>query len=155
MNVNVFDILIVALPVAFLIIGFLHTAWREFVSLVGVAVGAVTGVLYGSRVADLIGRVLPDRELSEIIGFLMILAAGWALGSMVGGGAERLQSSSRSEESRVFPAVFGALKGGVLDLSLVWLVDHHIAAFKTVLRNGTLTGYVNEAISYLARHNPL
>lgn len=155
MNINVFDILIVALPVAFLIVGFLHTAWREFVSLVGVAAGAAIGVLYGGRVADLIGRVLPERELAEIIGFLVILAAGWAVGSVIGGGAERLQSSSRSEESRVFPAVFGALKGGVLDLALVWLVDHHIAAFKTLLRNGILTGYVNEAISYLARHNPL
>lgn len=155
MNVNVFDILIVALPIAFLIIGFLHTAWRELVSLVGVMVGAVTGVLYGSRVAELIGRVLPDRELSEIIGFLVILAAGWALGGVIGGGAERLQSSSRSEESRVFPAVFGALKGGVLDLALVWLVDRHIAAFQTLLRNGALTGYVNEVLSYLARHNPL
>jgi len=154
-NVNVFDILIVALPVAFLIIGFLHTAWREFVSLVGVAVGAATGVLYGSRVADLIGRVLPDRALAEVIGFLLILAAGWALGSVVGGGAERLQSSSRSEQSHVFPALFGAAKGGVLDLSLVWLVDRHIAAFQTLLRNAALTGYVNEALSYLARHNPL
>jgi uncharacterized membrane protein required for colicin V production len=155
LNINVFDILIVALPVAFLLLGFLHTGWREFLSLVGVAIGAALGAIFGSRLADIIDRVLPEKDLSAVIAFLLILAGGWALGGLLGGMAERMQSGSRSDSNRILPAIFGALKGGVLDLGLVWLVDRHIAAFQTPLRNASLTGYAQEVLSWLARHNPL
>jgi uncharacterized membrane protein required for colicin V production len=154
-NINVFDILIVALPVTFLLLGFLHTGWREFLSLVGVTAGAAVGAVFGGRLADVIARVLPERDLAQVIAFLVILAGGWALGGVIGGIAERLQSGSRSESNRVLPAVFGLLKGGVLDLSLVWIVDRYIPAFQGPLRNATLSAYVNEVISYLTHHNPL
>jgi uncharacterized membrane protein required for colicin V production len=155
LNVNVFDILIVALPIAFLLLGFLHTGWREFLSLLGVAVGAALGGLFGGRLAEIIARVLPEKDLAGVIAFLLILAGGWALGGILGGMAERLQSGSRSESNRILPAVFGALKGGVLDLALVWLVDRHISAFHTPLRNANLTGYAHEALSWLSHHSPL
>src|SRR5579862_9267557 len=83
-NVNVFDILLVALPLVFLLLGFLHTGWREFLSLVGVLLGTVVGVLYGSRLADVIARALPERDLAQVIGFLVIVAGGWTLGGLLG-----------------------------------------------------------------------
>ena len=154
MNVNVFDILIVALPVAFLLLGFLHTGWREFLSLLGVAAGAALGGLFGGRLAEIIDRVLPEKDLAGVIAFLLILAGGWAIGGVLGGVAERLQSGSRSESNRILPAIFGLLKGGVLDLALVWVVDRYIAAFQTLLRNANLTGYAHQVLSWLAHHSP-
>ena len=155
MNVNVFDVILIALPVAFLVLGFIHSAWREFLSLLGIAFGAAVGAQFGHRVSELIVRVVPDADLSAVIAFLVILAGGWALGSLFGSMAERLQSGSRAEGSRLLPALYGLVKGGVLDVALVWLVDRHIAAFHTPLRNATLPGYANEVLSFLARHNPL
>jgi len=155
LNVNVFDILIVALPVAFLLLGFLHTGWREFLSFLGVAAGATLGGLFGGRLAEIIDRVLPEKDLAGVIAFLLILAGGWAVGGVAGGVAERLQSGSRSESNRILPAIFGALKGAVLDLALVWVVDRYIAAFQTPLRNANLTGYAHQALSWLAHHSPL
>lgn len=155
MNINVFDILLVALPIAFLVLGFIRTAWREFFSLLGVAAGAALGGIFGPRLADAIVRVVPDQDLAALVAFLVILAGGWALGGLLGNVAERLQDSSRADSSRILPAAFGAVKGGVLDLALVWLVEHHVSAFVTTLRNSALAGYANEILSYLAHHNPL
>lgn len=155
MNFNVFDILMVGLPVAFLVLGFIHTAWLEFFSLLGVAVGAMSGAIFGPRLADILVRVLPEKDLAAVIAFLLILACGWLLGSIIGGAAERMGSGSRADSSRILPALYGALKGGVLALGLVWLVDHHISAFQTPLRNATLTGYANEVLSFLAHHRLL
>ena len=155
MNINVFDILLVALPVAFLVLGFIHTAWREFFSLLGVAAGAGLGGLFGARLAEVIMRVVPDKDLAGVVAFLVILAGGWALGGLLGSMAERLQDGSRADSSRILPAVYGAVKGGVLALALVWLVNQYISAFHTTLRNSTLAAYANEVLSTLARHNPL
>lgn len=155
MNFNVFDGLIVALPVVFLLIGFIRTPWRELISLVGVAVGAAAGAVYGGRVADLVGRVLPDRELAEVIGYLAILAAGWAAAEILGAGPVPRETGMRSTGGRILALLFGACKGGVLDMALVWLVAHHIKALQTLLGNAMLTGSVNDLISFLASHNPL
>lgn len=155
MNINVFDILLVALPIAFLVLGFIHTAWREFFSLAGVALGAGVGGLFGHRLADIIVRVVPDRDLSSVAAFLLLLAGGWALGGLAGNVAERVQDGSRSDSSRLLPAIFGALKGAVLALSMVWIVDHHIAAFQGPLRNASLSPYANQVLSFLAHHNLL
>jgi uncharacterized membrane protein required for colicin V production len=154
-NFNTFDVLIVGLPIAFLVLGFIHTAWREFFSLVGVMLGAVTGAMFGSRLVEILVRVVPDKDLAAVIAFLVILACGWALGGILGGMAERMQNRSRADSGRILPALYGALKGGVLALALVWLVDHHISAFQTPLRNATFSGYANEVLSFLAHHNLL
>jgi len=155
LNINAFDILLAALPVAFLLLGFLHTAWREFLSFLGVAAGAGVGGIFGTKLAEVIERVLPEKDLAHVIAFLLILAGGWAIGSFAGSVAERIQSGSRSESSRILPAAFGALKGGVLDLALVWAIDRYVSAFQGPLRNATLSGYANEILYWLSHHSPL
>jgi len=154
-NLNVFDALIVALPVVFLLIGLIRTPWRELISLVGVAVGAAAGAAYGGRVANLVGRVLPDRELAEVIGYLALLAVGWAAAEILGAGPVPREAGPRSATGRVLAPLFGAVKGGALSMALVWLVEHHIKALQTLLGNATLTARVNDLISLLARYNPL
>jgi hypothetical protein len=66
-----------------------------------------------------------------------------------------MQDGSRADSSRILPAVYGTLKGCVLALSMVWLVDRHIAAFQGALRNASLSPYANEVLSFLAHHSPL
>lgn len=80
MNFNTFDALMVGLPVAFLVLGIIHSAWGEFFSLLGIMVGAVSGVMFGPRLVEILVRVVPDKDLAAVIAFLVVLACGWALG---------------------------------------------------------------------------
>ncbi|HUJ75132.1 MAG TPA: CvpA family protein [bacterium] len=154
MNLNVFDVILAGLPLAFLLLGFVHSAWREFLSLVGAAAGAVVGVRYLFLLSGPLEHVLPDRNLAEVLSYVAIFIVGFALGAFIGGLADRLQEGSRSDGNRLLPAVYGALKGLVVSLALVWLVQTHIPAFQQSMGQSRVAGLLQPLLTMLASHSP-
>ncbi len=154
LKINVFDIVLAGLPVAFLLLGLLHTAWQEFFSLLGVAAGALLAGRFGPQGADWLRKVLPDSDLSQVITFLAILVAGFLVGGFVGGMADRMREGGRGDQSRLLPALFGLVKGLIFGLAVYWLVDAHVGAFHRELSQSTVGDWYQRLLSEMLRRSP-
>lgn len=156
LNVNVYDILFVALPVAFFLLGYVRGAWRELLSLAGVSVGAVLGARYHHELATQITRVFSDREFASLLAFVVILLAGYLVGGFLGSIADhQTRTHAPTGGERLLAAVFGGLKGVVLDLSIYWLVLSYIPPFQGELRDSRVADSVGQMLQFLARHSPV
>lgn len=156
MSVNVYDILFVALPVALFLLGYVRGAWRELLSLAGTAAGAVAGGRYHHALATQITRVISDRDFASLLAFIVILLAGYLAGGFLGGLADQ-QTRTHAPKSgeRLLAALFGGLKGVVLDLSVYWIVLSYIPAFQAELRQSRVAEFVGQMLKFLAAHSPL
>ncbi|HEX7926867.1 MAG TPA: CvpA family protein, partial [bacterium] len=85
---NVFDILLVALPVALFLLGYVRGAWRELLSLAGVTAGAVLGAKFHHMLATQIIRVFADRDFASLVAYIVFVLAGYFIGGFLGGFAD-------------------------------------------------------------------
>ncbi len=156
MNLNIYDILFVALPVALFLLGYVRGAWRELLSLAGVAAGAVLAGRYHQALATTLSALISDRDFAALLSFVAILLAGYLAGGFLGGVADqRTRSHAPSGGERLLAALFGGCKGGVLDLAVYWIVLAYIPAFQAELRDSRVAQAVGQLLGLLARHNPL
>ena len=153
---NVFDILFVALPVAFFLLGYVRGAWRELLSLGGVAAGAVLAGRYHHSLATLLSSVIADRDFASLLSFVVILLAGYLVGGFLGGVADQhTRGHAPSGGERLLAAVFGGCKGGVLNLAVYWIVAAYIPAFQAEQQASRVAQGVGQLLGFLSRHNPL
>ncbi len=156
MNLNIFDILFVALPVAFFLLGYVRGAWRELLSLAGVALGAVVAGRYHHMLATMLSALISDRDFASLLSFVLILLAGYLVGGFLGGIADQqTRSHAPGGGERLLAALFGGCKGGVLDLAVFWLVTAYIPAFQAELGGSRVAVAVGQLLGYLARHSPV
>lgn len=156
LSVNVYDILFVALPVVFFLLGYVRGAWRELLSFAGVAVGAVLAGRYHPSLATEFTRVIADREFASLLAFILILLAGYVVGGFVGGIADQnTRTHAPASGERLLAAIFGGLKGVVLDLSIYWIVLAYIPAFQAHLRDSRVADTVGQLLKFLAQHSPV
>jgi uncharacterized membrane protein required for colicin V production len=156
LSVNVYDILFVALPVALFLLGYVRGAWRELLSLAGVSAGAILGARYHHALATQIISVFADRDFASLLAFIAFLLAGYFVGGFLGGLADhQTRTRAASSGERLLAALFGGLKGVVLDLSIYWIVLSYIPTFQAELRHSRVADSVGELLKLLAKHSPV
>jgi uncharacterized membrane protein required for colicin V production len=156
LNLNVYDILFVALPVALFLLGYVRGAWRELLSLAGAGAGAVLAGRYHQALATTLSALITDRDFAALLSFVLILLAGYLAGGFLGGVVDqRTRGHAPSGGERLLAAFFGGCKGGVLDLAVYWIVLAYIPAFQPDLKASRVALAVGQLLDLLARHNPL
>jgi len=152
---NTFDILMLVLPGVFFLLGYVRGAWREFFSLAGATAGAILGAKYLHIPAASIATVIADKDFAALLSFLAIFLVGYLLGGVVGGIVEQqTRSHAPSGSERLLAAIFGACKGLVLNLSIIWLVGKFLPAFQTTLRQSGMADQLGGVLKILGKQSP-
>jgi uncharacterized membrane protein required for colicin V production len=153
---NAFDIVLIVLPSAFFLLGYVRGAWRELLSLGGAATGAVLGARYLHVFANAVGSIITDRDFASVLSFVVIFLLCYLAGGFLGGIVEQqTRSTAPSQWERLLAAIFGASKGLVMSLSVVWLVGKFLPAFQMAMRHSYLAQFMDGLLKLLARNSPL
>jgi hypothetical protein len=124
--VNLFDLLIVVLVVAAVLIGLSSGAMPQIGGLLGAFVGGALAVAMLPWIEPLLERLEPgSRAVVVLVAILMVVGIGEAIGSAFG----RLAAYRiRGSPLRTIDRVLGGVVGGTQALLVIWLVGGLIAA---------------------------
>jgi uncharacterized membrane protein required for colicin V production len=155
LSINVFDVLFVAVPLVFFVLGFVRGPGRELFSLLGVAAGAVLAGHYHRPVADRLAGFLPDRDFAALAVFLLILLLGYLVGAFAGGFMDqRHQQGAPTTGGRLLAGLFAGAKGIVLCWAVLWLVQAYVPPFRHELSQSRVAPTLEAGLAILTRYNP-
>jgi len=137
-DVNILDLVFGVLIISFTLMSFMRGGLKEILSLIGLAIGFFSATAFYPDLADQVEVVLPDRALSELGAFLLILVFGYFLGVILTGLSEALNTRHNELWNRVLGAMIGLCKGLLASLVLFWVIDSYIPGFQGALAGSLL-----------------
>ena len=148
MSINLFDgIFLITMLVATLI-SFKKGMMRELLGLLGIGVGFLAAGRYAPNVAEVVKPLLPDEKTSALLGFILIMMAGYFLGRFLAGFGGMVLPFPQSFLGRLIGGVVGFAKGVVFSLAIYWVVDKYIPPFQDELGAARIGGMLMDIISY-------
>ena len=155
MSFNFFDLTLVVIIVAFAFFSYMRGALKELISLLGLAGGYWAATRYHNDLGKMLEPVVRDLSLAELLSFLMILALGYLVGTFAGGFGDFVRSKPPGFLSSIAGAAIGVLKGLVISLALVWLIDVYITAFQDEVAESSSAPYLARLLEVMAQYDPL
>ena len=129
MNFNLFDLVFLVILAGFGLIGTMRGVLKEALSLLGLAAGFWAGLRFHADAGSALVPIVRDDNLAELLAFLLMLAAGYLVGTFLGGMRDNA-ARSRGTVDYAGSLVLGLLKGLVVCLSLYWVVDNYVPQFQ-------------------------
>jgi membrane protein required for colicin V production len=92
---NLFDVVLIMVLVAFVAVGALRGMVREIMSFVTWVAATVVGWLFASEVEGYFKNVFGEYALRMVVAFMVLFAATWVLGFVIGMLAQRFVAGRR------------------------------------------------------------
>jgi len=129
LNFNLFDLVFLVILAGFGLIGTMRGPMKETLSLLGLGAGFWGGLSFHAEAGEAIVPIVRDDALSELLAFLLILAAGYLIGTFLGGMRDNA-AQNRGTLDYAGSLVLGLAKGLVICMSLYWIVDNYVPQFQ-------------------------
>ena len=120
MALNWLDVVIIALIALTFILGIIKGFIRQVVGLAAVVIGIVLAVNKYDEAADFVFRLIKDRMLAHLLGFLMIFFGVLALGGLISWGFSKMAKGPFKAMNRALGAGLGLVKGILISGVLVF-----------------------------------
>ena len=133
MSINLFDGIFLITMLGATLISFKKGMMRELLGLLGIGVGFLAAGRYAPNVAEVVKPLLPDEKTSALLGFILIMMAGYFLGRFLAGFGGMVLPFPQSILGRLIGGVVGFAKGVVFSLAIYWVVDQYIPPFQDEL----------------------
>ena len=133
MNFNVLDVVFIGLIACFMLLSIMRGAIRELLSLLGLIAGFFLANWFYIDLGEVLGGILPDPALAQVLGYLIILVAGYLGGMFFTGLAEAFKSNHGDLINRGLGGLIGVLKGVTVSLVLYWMIKFYIPPFQDEL----------------------
>ena len=153
MSINLFDAIFLIMALGFTLFSFIRGMMKEVLGLLGIALGFLGAIWYAPNLADVVKPMLPDGKTSELLGFILIMMAGYFLGRFLAGFGSLVIPFPKSFSGRVIGGVVGFGKGLVFSLATYWVVDKYIPPFQDELARSRIGGILGEIIVFFQRIN--
>jgi uncharacterized membrane protein required for colicin V production len=139
--------------VVFALLSFSRGAVRELLSLLGLTAGFVAAQVFHLRLARVLGSLVADRRLAELMAFLAILVLGYFAGIFLSqlGASER--SSRASLFNRMAAGSIGFAKGVLFSMVLHWCIASYVPPFQDELRGSAVGRVLGQLIDFASRLN--
>ncbi|RMH16514.1 MAG: CvpA family protein [Gammaproteobacteria bacterium] len=125
------DLIILLLIVLSILLGAYRGFIKEFFSVVVWVTAATVSILYAPQVQKMLGDMLPAGEVGLILAFLLIFIGAFFLLSVVTYVLSKLVRRSALRGADVsMGAMFGLLRGIVMMVLLVWMVNTLLPSLK-------------------------
>ena len=142
---NILDIIFVVLILSFTLMSWMRGALKEVLSLAGLGLGFAGATAFYPDLADQLHVVIPDRALSELLSFLLILMFGYFGGVILTGLSDALSARQSETWNRALGGLIGFCKGILVSMVLYWVIDSYIPPFQDELAGS----YVAEGLARL------
>lgn len=127
------DIIFIGLIVSFMLLSITRGAVKEVVSLVGLIAGFLFANWFYLELGAVLGGVLPDPKLAQVVAYISILVLGYVAGTFLSGLAEAFRTSKSDLLNRGLGGLIGVLKGVTISLVLHWMIKFYIPPFQDEL----------------------
>jgi uncharacterized membrane protein required for colicin V production len=135
----------------FTLVSAVRGALKEALSLLGLAAGYWAGLRFHEEAGAAIAPIVQDQHLAELLAFLLLLAAGYLLGTFLGGATDNMASRSRGAFTVLMSGLIGMAKGLIVCLTLFWLVEAYIPPFQGELGASGSAPYLNWLLDWVQR----
>jgi len=123
MNLNWLDIVLIAILLVTVILGFAKGLIREIIGLASVILGLILASLYYPYVSSFFEHIISHETLSHFLGFLIIFFAVLLVGGLISHLLSKLMKGPLKFLNHLLGGAFGLLKGilicGVLVFALL------------------------------------
>jgi uncharacterized membrane protein required for colicin V production len=150
LNFNLFDLVFLVILAGFGLIGTMRGVLKEALSLLGLAAGFWAGLRFHEDAGSALAPIVRDGKLAELLAFVLILTAGYLLGTFLGGMRDNT-ARSRGMGDYAGSLVLGLLKGLVICLSLYWVVDNYVPQFQGSLSDAMSAPRLEGIMDFLGR----
>ena len=133
MSFNVLDIVFLGLIVSFMLLSIMRGAVKEFLSLLGLISGFFFANWFYMDLGPVLGGVLPDPALAQVLAYLLILVVGYFAGAFLSGLGEAFSTRHSDLLNRGLGGLIGVLKGITFCLVLYWMIKFYIPPFQDEL----------------------
>jgi uncharacterized membrane protein required for colicin V production len=138
---------------SFTIFSFMRGMMKEVLGLLGIAMGFLAASWYAPNLAEIVRPLLPDAKTSELLAFILIMMAGYFVGTFLAGFGSQFLPSPKSFSGRMIGGAIGFGKGLVFALALFWVVKSYIPPFQDELARSRIGGILGEIIVYFQKMN--
>ena len=132
------DIVFIGLIVSFMLLSIMRGAVKELLSLLGLIAGFFFANWFYEDFGAVLGGVLPDPALAQVLAYLIILVVGYFAGAFLSGLAEAFRTSPGDLINRGLGGLIGVAKGITFSLVLYWLIKFYIPPFQDELGESVL-----------------
>jgi uncharacterized membrane protein required for colicin V production len=151
LNFNLFDLVFLVILAGFGMIGTMRGALKEALSLIGLAAGFWGGLKFHADAGAVLGPVVRDESLAELLAFLLILGVGYLVGTFLGGMRDHSAARARGFLDYAIALALGLVKGVIICLALYWVVDTHIPPFQDSLAQAMSAPRLEGLLGWLDR----
>ena len=153
MSINLFDAIFLILVLTFTVLSFMRGMMKEVLGLLGIAMGFLAAGWYAPNLAEIVRPLLPDAKTSELLAFILIMMAGYFVGTFLAGFGSQFLPSPKTPTGRMVGGVIGFGKGLIFALALFWVVRNYIPPFQDELARSPIGGMLGEIIAYFQKMN--
>ena len=155
MSINFFDLVLIFICLAFALFSYMRGALKELASLIGLGAGYVAATRFHGEMGDMLVPIVRDEDLAYLLSYLMILALGYLVGSFVSGFGDLMRRTPPGLGNSFAGAFVGLLKGLVICMALVWVIDAYITPFQDEMAESSTAPYFERIMDLLAEYNVL
>ncbi len=150
---NLFDLVVLIILIASLVYSMFRGMVREIFSLLAYVGGYLMAVQYQAQALEAVAVVISNETLAKVLSFGLIFVVTVVAISLIGLGFRKLIHSTPglSGMDRTLGGVFGVLKGGVIIIALMFLLQLFPDAYKSTTRGSRFAKHVQEVSDTLAQ----
>lgn len=151
MSFNLFDAIVLIIMLGFTLLSFKRGMMKEALGLLGIVMGFLGASWYAPNLAEIVKPLLPDEKTSELLGFILIMMAGYFLGRFLVGFGDLIMPFPKSFVGRLIGGVVGFCKGLVFSLALYWVVKSYIPPFQDEVAKSRIGPMLEEIMGFFQR----
>ena len=149
MGVNLFDVVFLVILVGFTLLGTVRGALKEGLSLIGLLLGYWAALSFHEEAGEALEPIVQDGDLARVLSFLLILGAGYLLGTFLGGATDNMATRSGGMGMALVAAAIGLLKGLIICMALLWVVNAFIPPFQDELWASAGAPYLESLLGWV------
>lgn len=124
-------------------------AVKELLSLLGLAIGFFVATWYYLDLAKILAGIIPDKDLAELLSYLVILLGGYFLGMFLSGMGNLFPAGPGNILNRILGAFIGLSKGALISMALFWLIKSYIKPLQDELVSSPVAQTLGKLITML------
>jgi membrane protein required for colicin V production len=149
LEINLLDIVVTVILLAFLACGLLRGLTREVTGLVGVVGGFALAHTFQHKVQPSLEPLFDDPNIAAIMAFALILVCAMLLAALLGAALRKFMSITLTSWIDHLLGAMAGLAKGLLIMSLIFFLIHGFFPNLEIVKTAQATPLFNSLIDYL------